>query len=117
MATFELMQNVFLMLSKKYFSSIGPTLAIHSSDRSFVEFLTTYQCNSFYLTPVTSIEAEDIISRLDAGKAVGPHVTPLKIIKMLRFVLSYPLSHLFNCSFSLGLVTDKLKVGKIIPLY
>ena len=52
----------------KYFTSTGPILAraIQSQNRSYVEFLTTSQYNSFHLTVVTLMEVEDAISGLNA---------------------------------------------------
>ena len=55
--------------------------------------------------------------KLNANKATGPFSTPTKILKLLKDLLSKPLEILFNCSFSYGVVPDKFKIARVLPLY
>ena len=56
-------------------------------------------------------EVENIIYSLNASKALGSHNISGKFSQLLKSILCYPLSYLFNCSFSLDLCQICLKLG------
>ena len=105
----------------KYFANVGSNLAnaIPVVYTSFEEFLRLCKspCSSFVLFPVTTHEIEDEISNLNPSKSTGPYSLPTKILKILKSLLSGPLTCLFNCSFSTGVVPSKLKVARVIPVH
>ena len=103
----------------EYFASIGSNLAskIKKSDVSPLSYMN-YSCpQSFYLSPVTSIEIEEEIDKLNVKKASGPFSIPTNLIKMAKNYLSKPLEILFNCSFFTGVVPDNFKLSCVIPVH
>jgi hypothetical protein len=103
----------------KYFASIGPNLSeiIPNVNCSIHDYLGEQQIQSVFLIPTTPDEIEREIDGLNASKATGQFSIPIRLLKILKLLLSKPLSHLFNISFSSGLVPDKLKIAKVIPVY
>ena len=71
----------------------------------------------FFIAPSVPHEISDLISALKSGKALGPNSIPMKILKCLSPLISYPLSQIVIESFHSGIFPDKMKLAKVIPLF
>ena len=102
-----------------YFSNIGKNLAstVPKPNLPFNCYLDKPQASSFFLSPTTSTEIENIIMSLSSAKASGPFSISTSLLKTLKGILSIPLQLLFNCSFSTGLVPDQFKVARVVPIH
>ena len=102
-----------------YFAAIGSNLAstIPPATKSLTEYLTEPQCTRFFINPTTPKEIEEEINKLNSNKASGPCSIPAKPLKILKNILSYPLSYLCNLSFSESIVPDLMKIARVIPVY
>ena len=103
----------------KYFANIGNNLAsaIPKSNVSFESFFPNSPMNSFALFPTTETEIENRIDNLNTSKSSGPYSIPTKLSKMLKNTISVPLTYIINCSFSTGIMPEKLKIARVIPIY
>ena len=102
-----------------YFSNIGCeiTSLIPSVNKSLLNYLNKSCESSFFLSPATVEEIELEILKLNISKSVGPYSIPTCLIKCLYSCLSRPLADLYNCSFQCGIVPDKFKVARVIPIF
>jgi len=103
----------------KFFSNIGKNLAstVPKPNLPFNCYLDKPQASSFFLSPTTSTEIENIIMSLSSTKASGPFSISTSLLKTLKGILSIPLPLLFNCSLSTGLVPDQFKVARVVPIH
>ena len=67
-----------------------------------------------FLSSVTHMEIEDIISNLDSPKSIFPFSITINLVKVLKLHISHPLAKLINQSI---IVPSKLKVAKVISLF
>ena len=102
-----------------FFANIGTNLArsIPSSSQSAREFMSSPILDSLCLSPVTEDEIEEEIAKLNVSKAVGPSSIPIFILKILKCELSGPLQTIFNTSFLTGIVPEKFKMARVIPVF
>lgn len=103
-----------------YFANIGENLAraIPSTTQSAAQFLkpNSYY-DSFFLFPTTSSEIEAEITKLNPSKASGPFSIPTKILQLVKHIISKPLEIILNYSFSSGIVPDKFKIARVLPVF
>ena len=102
-----------------YFANIGGNLAssIPGASKTVNEFMAPPMCDSLFLCPVTEDEIQLEIAKPQTGKAVGPSSIPISILKILKSELAGPLQVIFNTSFLTGIVPDKFKLAKLIPVF
>ena len=102
-----------------YFANIGPNVAktIPAANTTPLRYMPNPLCNSFALFPVTPHEIIDEINNLDPSKSVGPFSVPIKLLKIIKHFLAGPLALLYNCSFATGVVPDKFKIARVVPIH
>ena len=83
----------------------------------YIEYIDNLYPDSFFLSPVTSEEIVIEINNLNTSKSTGPYSIPISLLKALHSNLCKPPKILYNCSFNTGIVPNKLKLAKIIPLF
>ena len=102
-----------------YFSNIGPNLAkkVHASSCSIRWFLTGNFMNSFFCEPTTQPKILETVKSLRSGTAAGFHNISTWSVKNNIDSIFEPLTHIVNLSIESGIVPDKMKIARVIPLF
>ena len=108
------MCNIF----NEYFANVGHNLAsnIQTNDINPIDHLGDRCLNSFSFMATTPLEIHNIIKQIKNKKASLNNI-PIAILKQISHIISPLLSEIFNDSINVGIFPDKLKVGRVIPLY
>ena len=103
----------------KYFSTIADELLSkkkYYGNKPYTD-LSNPLLNSFVFRSCDKIEIELLISELKINKSMGPNGTPIKIIHLIKSLISEPLSIIFNNSILTGKYINKLKLAITIPIF
>ena len=102
-----------------YFINVasGITKKIPRTPKSPLDYLSTPNLDSFFISPCTSNEVSSLIQSLKLGKSSGPNSIPVKLLKILDTPISNDLTLLFNESFVSGIFPNNLKIAKVIPIF
>ena len=99
------------VLAKNYKKNIGPT------KKHFSSFLKNPNNLTFFITPTTVEEVNDLISDLKAIKSIGPSSLTTKIRKKLNDIIEAPLAESVIKSFQSGVFADIFKIAKVILIF
>ena len=103
----------------EYFCSVGSTLVqkLAPSSKNFTEYLNESLSNSIFIESVTVTELFNLLSVLKCNKSAGPDGISAKLLKENADLFCVPLCHLYNLSLNTGVVPDKFKIAKVIPIF
>ena len=98
--------NYFTNIGQQYASTIGQATTRSSN------YLKGNYKNSLFLIPTTPGDIIAIISCFKSKASSGHDGVSSKLVKDLRYALSFPLSIIINNSLAMGLVPDMAKLAK-----
>ena len=102
-----------------FFVNVGPSLArnIPDADTPFYEYLDHHSPKTFFLDPVVTEEVIEIVNKLDSKKSPGCDGISNSLVKYVISEIVNPLVHIFNLSLRTGIVPDRMKNAKVIPIF
>ena len=99
----------------KIVKKIEPNI-VHTC-KNYTDYLTNPSDKTFFLTPTSPEEVEDIIKTLNLRKPIGPNSIPTKLLKKYCKTISIPISKLMNQSFVTAIFPESLKLASVIPIF
>ena len=102
-----------------FFTKIGNDIAnsVPNTDCSPQQYLNKQTYDTFYLFPTSTSIIETEISAINVRKATGPYRIPSNLLKLLKSVISKPLEIIFNASFARGILPNKFKIARVLPVF
>ena len=102
-----------------FFVNVGPELAsnIQNTGKNYYDYLHEMKSSSMYMKPIIEHDIIKIIDKFNPTKSAGHDNIGNFVIKKVGSEIVKPLTHIFNLSLSTGVVPNKLKVAKVIPIY
>ncbi len=102
-----------------FFVQVGPELAsnIQSTGKKYYEYLGNSRSSSMYLKPIVEMDIIKIIEKFNPNKSPGHDNIGNFILKKVGSEVAKPLTMIFNLSLSTGIVPEKLKTAKVIPIF
>ena len=99
--------------------NVGPKLAsgIQNTGKNYYDYLPDMRSNSMHMKPIVASDIIKIIGKFNPNKRAGHDNIGNYIIKKVGKEIVKPLTNIFNLSLSIGVVPDKLKTAKVIPIY
>ena len=103
-----------------YYCSIGQKLVDlieKNGSADFTQYCPLPNMNSMFCNPIDPHEIYNIIMTFKNNKSPGYDNIGPSILKEICPEITNPLAHIFNLSFTTGVVPDSLKLAKVIPVY
>ena len=102
----------------KYFTNIGQNLnaKLNQTVHDPTHYINNNPAN-FFCTPTCPTEIINIVHSNNSKKSGGYDNVDPNIIQHVIPQIANQLAHIFNNSFTMGIVPRKLKIAKVIPLY
>ena len=105
----------------KFFATIGYNTAMkgRNSKTSIEEYLKKIQNESstMFLTPCTVIEVNNLINKLPNKFSSGYDNISNILVKRLEYLITVPLTIIFNKSLGEGVFPDSMKLAEVMPLF
>ena len=102
------------------FSEVGALIADrikYSKENTFKTYMSNRISSSFFFNPTNAADVFNIISCFKTSKSSGYDNISSFFLKSAIKVFTFPLAHLFICSFKLGMFLESLKVAKVLLVY
>ena len=98
---------------------MGEKLAskIPVNNDSYIEYLGPRQQETLFFQPVISSDVNEVICTFDQSKASGCDDLPVRMLVDAKDFVSEPLAFIMNLSFSTGILPDKFKMARVVPIY